>query len=53
MFFFRGEATPSVSFVDSRWEVKEESAETVGSSAEGVLGLVDGVNKVGFERWVA
>ena len=53
VFFFRGEATPSVSFVDSRCEVKEESAETVGISAVGVLGLVDGVNKVGFERWVA
>ena len=39
--------------VDSRCEVKDESAETIGMSAVGVLGLVEGFDKVGFDRWVA
>jgi hypothetical protein len=53
VFFLRGKATLSISLVDSRFEVKDESAEVAEVSAVGVLGLVDRSDEVGFDRWVA
>lgn len=54
VFLERGKAaTPSVSLVSSNNEVKEERAELNGNSREGVLGVVDGQELAGLERWAA
>jgi len=49
VFFSRGGTTSSVSFVESRFEVKEESAEVAGASLEGMLGPAEEFEDVGFE----
>ena len=53
VFFLRGGTTSSVSLVDSRCELKEESAESAGESLLGESSPVEDFKDVGFEMLVA
>ena len=50
MLFTGGEVAPSVSFMVSRLDVRDENAEKEGEVSVGEGGVVDDLRLVGFER---
>ena len=50
VLFTGGEVAPSVSFMVSRLEVRDENAENEGAVSIGEGGAVDDLRLVGFER---
>lgn len=50
VLFTGGEVAPSVSFMVSRLDVRDENAEKEGAVSVGEGGVVDDLRLVGFER---